>query len=449
MKQFGIIIYILLLFQDSYSQFAFQSTYRGDNTNSGWSVQQTKDGGYIMMGESFSFGAGSTDLFLTKTDRMGNILWSRNFGGKDSDYGRHIIQTKDGGYIILGYTFSFGAGEADVYLIKTDPDGEILWSKTYGGEKNDYAYSILESNDRGFIIIGETASFGAGDYDVFLLKTDWEGDLIWSKTYGGKKLDVGRSIQQTFDDGFIIAGETNSFGTGSYDVYLLRTDEDGKLLWTRTYGGKGIDYGRGVLETIDGGYMICGSSFSFGLGGEDEDAYLIKTDVQGNLIWSKIIGGDKTDYAHSVFGTKSDEYVPMPEKFIITGHTKSFGSGETDVFLAKATRYGTILWYKTYGGPLPDYGFSLQRTDDGGFIIIGESSNFGAQGSDVYLIKTDRYGYSGGCNESKAHPEITIPATIVSKGGLEGTTDTIVKNASTIVNESASVKLEVIHLCFW
>ncbi|MCH8318405.1 MAG: hypothetical protein IIA88_07885, partial [Bacteroidetes bacterium] len=253
--------------------------------------------------------------------------------------------------------------------------------------------------------------------------------------------DVGRSIIPTKEGGFIIVGESKSFGAGDFDIYLIKIDKYGKLKWTKTYGGTGKDYGRSIQQTITGGYIICGSSFSFGHGGEEEDAYLIKTDAYGKVSWSKIIGGKKPDYALSVLA-KNDEY-------IISGYTDNYGHGAADVFLSKLNSYGSIVWYKTYGGPLPDYGFSLQRTDDGGFIIIGESSNFGARGSDVYLIKTDRYGYSGGCNESKAHPQIMTPATIVGKGGLEGTPDTILKNASTIVNESASVKLEVIHLCFW
>lgn len=444
-----IICFSLSIYSFCYSQYAFQTSYRCNNTNSGRSVQQTNDGGYIMMGESYSYGAGSTDLFLTKIDIMGNITKSLNFGGTDSDFGRDVIQTKNGGYVILGYTFSFGAGKADVYLIRTDPDGNILWSKTYGGLKNDYGYSIFELKDGGFIISGETASFGEGSFDIYVIRTDNKGNLKWSKTYGGKGLEVGRLIQPTSDGGFIIIGETNSFGSGDFDVYLVKIDKNGKLMWAKTYGGNSKDFGSAVQQTMDDGYIVSGCSFSFSQRGNDKDAYLIKTDKKGDLIWSKTIGGFRTDYALFVIKTLNEDNDPSSEKYIFAGYTSNFGAGEDDVFLAKTNKDGTILWYKTYGGPFPDYGFSVAQTNDGGFVIIGETNNFGAKGADVYLIKTDRYGYAGGCNESKAHPEVTIPSTIVGKGGSENTPNTIVNDAATIVNKSASVKLEAIHHCFW
>ncbi|MBW8049105.1 MAG: hypothetical protein FVQ77_01945 [Cytophagales bacterium] len=425
---------------NAWSQIKFQVTLRADHVTTGWDVKQCNDKGYIIMGESQSFGSGSTDLFITKTNERGNILWSENFGGKSSDYGRSVLHTKEGGYIIAGYTFSFGAGESDIYIIKINDAGDLLWSKTYGGIHNDYAYDILETKDRGFLILGETKSFGAGSFDVFLIKIDTRGNLQWSKTYGGRSTDVGRSIIPTKEGGYIIVGESKSFGAGDFDFYLIKIDKYGKLKWTKTYGGTGKDYGRSIQQTITGGYIISGSSFSFGHGGKEEDAYLIKTDAYGKVSWSKIIGGKNPDYALSVLA-KNDEY-------IISGYTDNYGHGEADVFLSKLNSSGSIIWYKTYGGTNTDYGFCVQKTADQGFIIIGESSNYGAKEADVYLIKTDQDGNSGGCNEKKNHPKKNFePDTITKSGGVEGNANPISKKAETLVNKSATKKLKTIHLC--
>jgi len=205
--------------------------------------------------------------------------WTHIYGGSDYDWGLSVAQTSDGGYIVVGDTYSFGAGEKDVYLVKTDAMGDTIWTRTYGGSSYDYGYSVAQTSDGGYIVAGGTESFGAGYCDVYLVKTGSDGDTIWTRTYGGSDDDWGYSVAQTSDGGYIIAGETNSFGAGERDVYLVKTDTVGDTIWTRTYGGSDNDWGYSVAQTFDGGYIVAGSTISFGA--DSGDVYLVKTDSLG------------------------------------------------------------------------------------------------------------------------------------------------------------------------
>src|SRR3990172_2968841 len=275
-----IIANCLLPIANSFSQTTFQKTFGGTSDDWGFSVQQTTDGGYIITGTITSFGAGYEDAYLIKTDANGNSLWTKTFGGITYDVGNSVRQTTDGGYIIAGTTYSFGVGNYDVYLIKTDANGNTLWTKTFGGTSSDEGYSAQQTTDGGFVIAGLTDSFGAGLYDVYLIKTNGSGDTLWTKTFGGIGIDYGLSAQQTTDGGYVIAGVTQSFGAGIDDVYLIKTDGNGDTLWTKIFGGTDIDEGYSVQQTTDGGFVITGYTGSFGAG--NADVYLIKTDANGN-----------------------------------------------------------------------------------------------------------------------------------------------------------------------
>jgi len=255
-------------------------TYGGKSWDEGWAVQQTTDGGYIVAGYTLSFGAGNYDVYLIKTDANGDMLWTKTYGGRKEDYGRAVQQTTDGGYIVAGYTRSFGAGWKDVYSIKTDANGNILWTKTYGGVNNDHGYAVEQTADGGYIVAGETYSFAAGKADVYLIKIDVNGNTLWTKTYGGADIDIGYAVQQTTDGGYIVAGETSSFGAGWKDMYLIKTDANGNIRWTKTYGGSAVDEVYAVQQTTDGRYIVVGETYNFGAGGAD--VYLIKTDANGH-----------------------------------------------------------------------------------------------------------------------------------------------------------------------
>jgi len=353
-------------------------TYGGSENDRCHSIHQTTDIGYIMAGYTESFGEGKEDVYLIKTDSAGDTIWSRTFGGDKEDFGLSVQQIKDGGYIISGATQSLETGSYDVYLIKTDIIGDTTWTKTYGGDNYDCGYSVQQTSDGGYIIAGWTGSYGSGLEDVYLIKTDSAGDTIWSRTFGGDRYDYGYSVKCTSDGGYIIAGQTQSFGEGGFDVYLIKTDSIGDTLWTRTYGGSNFEAGDVVQKTNDGGYIIVGNTYSFGAG--DSDVYLIKTDSIGDSLWARTYGGNNYDCGYSVQQTSDGGY-------IVVGTTKSYGSGSEDVYLIKTDSVGNTIWSRTFGGIESDNGSDVKQTNDGGYIIVGNTYSFGQGKNDVYLIK--------------------------------------------------------------
>ncbi|MCD6102046.1 MAG: T9SS type A sorting domain-containing protein, partial [Candidatus Cloacimonetes bacterium] len=359
--------------------------YGGTDYDIGNSVQETTDGGYITVGYTRSFGAGNSDVWLIKTNVQGDTLWTKTYGGTDQDYGNSVQQTTDGGYIIAGTTYSFGAGAADVYLIKTNAQGDILWTNTFGEASWDEGWSVQETTDGGYIIAGLTnLEYSSA---VYLIKTNAQGNALWTKIYGGtgpgSGCEWGRSVQQTTDGGYIITGFTESLGAGAADVYLIKTNSQGDILWTTTYGGTNDESGYSVQETTDGGYIIAGRTRSFGTG--NYDVYLIRTDANGGTLWTRTFGGTDNDEGLSVQETTDGGY-------ILTGYTGSFGAGSSDFWLIKTNVQGDTLWTRTYGGPNDDRSLSVQQTTDGSYIVVGYTCSFGAGLSDVWLLRISGEG---------------------------------------------------------
>ncbi len=360
----------------------WEKTFGGSDNDWGYYVQQTTDGGYIIVGGTMSYTTDANeDVYLIKTDASGNKQWGKTFGGSDDDWGYSVQQTTDGGYIIAGIvgSNSFLDHHGDVYLIKTDALGNVQWEKTFGGSGDDWGCSVQQTTDGGYIITGCTES-GAGDDDVYLIKTDALGNVQWEKTFGGSGDDWGCSIQQTTDGGYIISGMTASYGAGGCDVYLIKTDALGNNQWEKTFGGSSYDDSGSVQQTTDGGYIIAGGTESCGAG--SCDVYLIKTDASGNAQWEKTFGGSGIDNGFYVQQTTDGGY-------IIAGETGSYSTDihPQDIYLIKTDASGNAQWQKTSGGSLMEYCGSVQQTTDGGYIIAGGTVSYGAGSCDVYLIK--------------------------------------------------------------
>ena len=358
-------------------------TFGGAGDDYGYSVQQTADGGYILAGDTRSYGAGDADIWLIKTDSKGNEQWSRTFGGAEADLLDRgaVRQTSDGGYVITGYTYSYGAGadDADVWLIKTDENGNEQWNRTFGGEGLDWGHSVRQTSDGGYVIAGRIIPPYAGARaDAWLIKTDSNGAEEWNMTFGAGGCEYAASVQQTADDGYIMTGRTTSFGAIEADAWLIRTDSDGIEEWNRTFGGANYDYGYSVQQTSDGGYVIAGSTNG------RQDVWLIKTRPDGTEEWNTIFGFGspaKADEGYSVQQTSDGGY-------IIAGYTESYGTaGSADVWLIRTDSDGIEQWNMTIGGAGLEKGYSVHQTADGGYIVTGFTSSYGAGGYDLWVIK--------------------------------------------------------------
>lgn len=363
-----------------YNSLMFSKIFGGSGLDCNNEVQQTYDEGYIIVGYTTSYGNGSIDVWLIKTDQYGYIEWDKTFGGNNRDSGHSVQQTSDGGYVIVGSTDSYGIGELDVWLLKTDSNGNKEWSKTFGGNKYDTGKSVQQTTDGGYIIAAETSSFGSGGSDVWLLKTDSDGNEEWKQTYGGSSDDECRSVKQSLDGGYIISGITWSSQNGR-EILLIKVDSNGIEQWTQVFGGNYQNIGFSVQQTTDGGYIVTGSAYS----GNEREIWLLKTDSNGNEEWNNTFGGNNAKYGNSV--QQTNDY-----GFIIVGQTYSNETDESDICLIKTDSGGNEVWNKTFGGSRSDWGNCVQQTTDSGYIIAASTYSFGSEGLDVWLVKTDNQG---------------------------------------------------------
>jgi len=368
---------------------AWNKTYGGLGNDLASEVQVSKDEGHVIIGVTESYGSGDGDAWLIKTDSEGNEEWNKTFGGPEYDNGKSVRETSDGGYIIAGRTESYGAGDSDVWLIKTDSEGNEEWNRAFGGPGIDSGWSVQGTRDGGYIITGSTESYGAGDLDVWLIKTDSEGNEEWNKTFGGLGTEYGNSVQETSNGGYIVTGDITSFSAGSTDLWLIKTDSEGNEVWNRTYGGPESDGGKSVQETFNGGYIVTGYTTSFGAG--STDLWLIKTDSKGQEVWNRTFGEPEQDMGPlgGELGYDRGESVQETSNggYIIAGYTTSYGAFPGDLWLIKTSSEGVLEWDMTTDRRETDEGVSVQETNDGEYIIAGDTTHGGAGGIDVWLVK--------------------------------------------------------------
>jgi type IX secretion system substrate protein len=365
------LCFIILFFTSFFSRAQDNICFGGSENDNGVFVIETSDGGYAILGSTNSFGAGGSDIYLIKIDSEFDLDWQKTFGGPNGDGGSSIQQTADGGYIIVGSTNSFGAGGSDIYLIKTDEDGNEEWSNTYGSTTDDVGSYVQQTADGGYIMAGNRVVNSS--YDPYLVKANSSGGEEWSKVFTSSFRDWFYVAKQTPDGGYVAGGGSESFtgerevlflktdaqgyqqwikiwnetggsechyfdftNTGEYiitgwtldGIYLAKLNTAGDIIWSNSVGGT---HGHGVQETSDNGFIVTGWTGSYPYW----DAYLTKTDNLGQVVWSETYGGNGSESGRSVLQTIDNGY-------LLVGDTDSYGEGKSDVYLVKTDENGVV-----------------------------------------------------------------------------------------------------------
>ncbi len=413
-------------------EVAWMHSFGGSGEDTPRSVIETTDGGFAIFGFSDSTDGdlapktnNVNDYWLIKTDAEGNLLWSRTYGGSKDDRGQAVIQTSDGGYAITGYAMSDDGdgsnneGFHDNWVLKLDSQGTIEWEQSFGFSGHDHSYDIVESDDGGLFFTGflDITSAKADGYtdksysltrhgvgEFWGTKLNAQGTLEWRKYFGGTNNDRAHAVVTAHDQGYVMAGfsESDDFdisnARGSYDFWVVKIGDEGELIWEHSYGGTGIDIAQDIAKTEDGGYIITGSTIStdgdISASHGESDVWVIKIDVQGALLWERTYGGAAFDAAESIRPTQDGGYV-------ISGNSKSTdqdltsNTGENDLWILKIDAQGTILWQQAFGGTDLEFAFDAMESSDNGLLLAGESKStdfIGIEnkgGTDLVLIKIE------------------------------------------------------------
>ncbi len=373
----GFVIYfiIVLLFQIVYAQgpdTAWTRTYGGSNDERAYSIQQTLDNGYIVAGWTASFGAQGTDIYLVRTDSIGDTLWTRRYGGPGEEMGFCVINMPDQGFLICGFTSSSGSGNKDLYLLRTNNNGDTIWTRTCGGPLMDEGFSLFR-DERGILAVGQTRSFGSGGSDVYVVKFNDNGDTLWTRIYGGPGDELANCICATPDSAFLIAGYTSSFGSGCRDWWLLKLNSQGDTIWTKTFGGIEDEFAFCIEPTNDNNFVVGGAGYWLLY---NYEMVIIKINPQGDTIWRHCNGSLNDDYAHAVLENNTHN-----------GFTV-FGNFSYELYYFGLDQYGHSFWSNFIGGNGVESAQDAVATADHGYAMAGMTNSFGAGGFDFYLIKT-------------------------------------------------------------
>ncbi len=370
------------------STFAvWERTYGGDYEDWFRAVVSCSGGGYLLVGGTNSFGYGGYDIYVVKINDSGDTIWTRTYGGLGDDLSFAVIETFDSGYVIAGVTDSYGAGSEDFYIIKINSDGDTIWTRCYDGSDKDLAASIVQTADSGFAVVGYTFSFGAMNKDIFLVKTDSEGGIKWAKKYGDFiQNEEAYHITQLSDFGFIITGTVFQDLPDECDIYLIRTDLFGDTLWTKTYGGR--SHGKNIATDLaiidDTSFAVFGASNSFSL--ENMNLWLLKINSLGDTLWTRFFSS-LSNYRYNISGTVNDD-----------GSIITVCATVLDEYYIKMIKIDELVnlnWSRLYGEREKFVlSYDVISTNDGGYIIAGVKIDTISLDSDGYIIKTDSVGYS-------------------------------------------------------
>ena len=366
---------------------AYIYTYGGSNDDYARQIISTSDSGYIVVGTTSSFGVALSDIYIIKTDRNAVKQWSHIYGSQAIEWGYAIRETYDKGFIAAGYTNQNAASSGyDIYLLKIDSLGNVQWTQTIGGPDWDFGYGIELTPDSGFIICGKSYSFTNGGSDVYLVKTNSAGNVIWQKNYGGTDDESANGIIRDRRNNYAIIGETKSYGNGDKDIWMLVIDGNGDTLWTKTYGTIRSDAGYAIDTTLDGNYITNGTTYGYS-SNSSSDMMLIKTDSIGEWKWTRVHGDTaKAEEGHVV--------KQLPNGNIFDGGmTEGYGLGKTAYYMLRNDSNGNYIQGCAFGGSDYDEGYSVAVGKDNKIVFAGISDSYGCGLYDAYLIRIDTFTF--------------------------------------------------------
>jgi hypothetical protein len=384
----------------------------------GYGIAQAGDGGLVACGEVYGIGGGYGDASLTKFTAQGDHVWTTLMGGESIDRAYSVTSVQDGGYAVVGQTLGFSGPNYDLFLSKFNASGDHLWTKTLEGAAGEEGFSVIETDDGNLVVGGSTQSYGSGGEDLLLMKLDPSGTPLWARTLDLGSGEVAHSVIELSYGGFAAAGRSSFNG---YDILLSRFDASGDHIWTRTLVGAGWDFANSVTEASDGGLVVAGVEMTSGAGGAD--LCISKFDSSGTHLWTRTLGEGSNEYGYSIVRAEDGGYV-------VTGTTEDTGYLR-NLILTKFDDSGTHLWTRTQGGYSWDIGRSMIRTQDHGYAIVGMNANF-QPGTNLFLSKFDSMGNS--CRDS------IVSFTVGTwEPTMESHTPTVESHTVTMVDESPTV----------
>ena len=399
MKTLLLILFALVSTISIGQNIHFIKSYGNNGFDFGRDIKQDLDTGYIATGSSSSFSSGNADAFLLKVDSLGNFKWSYNYGGSGSDWGEAVVTSATGGYALAGYTNSFGAGGFDFYFVKANGQGMPEYEKTYGGPDWDKAYDMVQLPDSGYVMVGETFSYGEGNNDIYVVRINALGDTLWTRTYGGPEADYANAV--LYDgDSIVVVGGTKSFGNGMTDGIILKYHINGTLGWVKTAGMEKDDYFTGIARhSQTGHYAISGTRDYNHFQNCDcgNDFWIYKIEPNGvTAVDTSRAGTDQVG-----FDIAFDIEIGSANNTFFSGSTTSWGTpdiaqGFSDAFVGKfQTTYAPTNYVKNFGTTKSDIAYAMDNTFDDGMIVIGDMFHLSSGGYNLFILKVDKLNSSG------------------------------------------------------
>ena len=374
--------YLDIIAQAPNTKPMFEKTYGGKYDDEAKDIIALKDG-YLLVGETQSFGEGNSDTYIIKVDKLGNKVYSHAYGGRNADVANAVVEVKDG-FMLAGTTSSFGNRVQSLYLSKISKNGNLMWQKAYYSDKDDY-YSgndLVKISDDNLLIAGteDHVKFFSSEVNIYLNAINTNGKRNGIKRYGGEDPEKAHSIVSV-SDGYVIAGESDTWGHGLLDAYVIKIDKDGNRVWHNAFGFEDDEVANQIIATNDGGYILVGSTDSHYR--TQKNVYVVKIDKDGTREWQSFYGSREADEGFGIVEAK--------DGYVIAGYTKGTNNYDSDVYLIKINKNGNVIWEKRYGSSKDDRANAIIKVEDG-FVVAGYSTSSESYSKDVYLLKIDENG---------------------------------------------------------